>query len=292
MTIAKAAETAKLTKKAIRYYEGVGLIEPKISENGYRDYSKEQIKQLSIIKTLRDLSFSIEEIKICLENENLLLSCFTSKSAKLQSDKEQLSSIIDFLDKFTTQNRSLSDITEFQEEVENLLKSRPKQLSMLLQQVFPGDFGELLALAYGQFLDEDLTCQEQKEAWDALVTELDDIDTIKVPKNLLLWARKNNDRDGIKNNYSRLKEEYNLSYEDFNETKKEKITNYLENSDEKVKSYSSQDMVMFLAKEGKPIVEVFGKYLPIISRKYQQFCLKQSRFMHDNPELIEKLKKK
>jgi len=290
MTIAKVAELLDLTKKAIRYYEGVGLIEPKISGNGYRDYSDEETRKLVIIKTLRNLYFSIDEIKQCLENDSKLITCFTSKSNQLQEDNQQLSSVIGLLNKFISKKGSLEDLPEFQKEVEKVVNQRPKQLNFQLQQVFPGDFGEIIATAYGQFLDEELTSEEQKEAWEALITELDDIDTIEVPRDLILWARKNNNKEGIRNNYSRLTKEYGLSYEDFNEAKKEKIQSYLENSDEKVKSYSTQDLVMFLAKEGKPVVDAFGKYLPIISKKFQQFYLKQARFLHDNPELIEKLK--
>jgi len=291
MTIAKVAELLGLTKKAIRYYEEEGLIEPKISGNGYRDYSEEEIRKLVIIKTLRKLYFSIDEIRQCLENDNKLLTYFSSKSNQLQEDNQQLSNVIGLLNRFISKKGSLEDLPEFQEEVEKVVNQRPKQMSFQLQQVFPGDFGEIIATAYGQFLDEDLTSEEQKEAWEALITELDDIDTIKVPRDLVLWARKNNNKEGIKNNYSRLTKEYGLSYEEFNEAKKEKIQSHLENSDEKVKSYSTQDLVMFLAKEGKPVVEAFGKYLPIISKKFQQFYLKQARFIHDNPELIEKLKK-
>ena len=291
MTIAKVAELLDLTKKAIRYYEEAGLIEPKIEGNGYRDYSEENIRKLVIIKTLRSLYFSIDEIRLCLENDSNLLTCFTSKSNQLQQDNQHLTSVINLLSKLISKKISLEDLPEFQKEVEKVVNQRPKQLNFQLQQVFPGDFGEIIATAYGQFLDEDLTSEEQKEAWEALVTELDNIDTLKVPRDLVLWAGKDNNKEGIKNNYSRLKEEYSLSYEDFNESKKEKIQNYLENSNEKVKSYSNQDLIMFLAKEGKPVVEAFGKYLPIISRKYQQFYLKQARFLNDNPELIEKLKK-
>ena len=292
MTIAKTAETSKLTKKAIRYYESLGLINPKILSNGYRDYSNEDVKQLSIIKTLRDLSFSINEIRSCLENENTLASCFKSKSVQLQEDKEQLSKIIVFLNNFTDQKRSLSDLTELKEEIDNQLECRPKKLAMLLQQVFPGDFGEILALTYGQFLNEPLTSVEQREAWESFVTELDELDPIKVPQDLLLWARKNNNEEGLENNFLKLKKEYNQSYEDFNKNKQDQINDYLEDSERVTKSYSNQDLVLFLAKEGGILVEVVGKYLPILSKQFQQFYSKQSKFMHDNPELIEKLKER
>jgi len=120
MTIAKVAELLDLTKKAIRYYEGVGLIEPKISGNGYRDYSDEETRKLVIIKTLRNLYFSIDEIKQCLENDSKLITCFTSKSNQLQEDNQQLSSVIGLLNKFISKKGSLEDLPEFQKEVEKI----------------------------------------------------------------------------------------------------------------------------------------------------------------------------
>jgi len=203
-----------------------------------------------------------------------------------------LSKIIVFLNNFTDQKRSLSDLTELKEEIDNQLECRPKKLAMLLQQVFPGDFGEILALTYGQFLNEPLTSVEQREAWESFVTELDELDPIKVPQDLLLWARKNNNEEGLENNFLKLKKEYNQSYEDFNKNKQDQINDYLEDSERVTKSYSNQDLVLFLAKEGGILVEVVGKYLPILSKQFQQFYSKQSKFMHDNPELIEKLKER
>lgn len=40
MLISEAAAKTGLTKKAIEYYEEQGLICPKISENGYRNFHK------------------------------------------------------------------------------------------------------------------------------------------------------------------------------------------------------------------------------------------------------------
>jgi hypothetical protein len=143
----------------------------------------------------------------------------------------------------------------------------------------------------GHFLEEPIFSAEQKEAWDALVIELDELDPITVPKNLLLWAQKKNNKKEIKSTFLRLQEEYGQNYEDFSYNKKKALQNYMKGSEDKTKVYPNQDLILFLAKEGKEVVEVIGKYLPILSKEYQQFYLKQSRFRHDNPELIEELKR-
>lgn len=51
----------------LRIYEQQGLIAPKRLENAYRDYSKEDLFQIEIIVRLRELGFSIKEIKEILQ---------------------------------------------------------------------------------------------------------------------------------------------------------------------------------------------------------------------------------
>lgn len=52
-----------LTRANIRYYEKEGLLAPVRRENGYRDYSEEDLKLLKRIRLLRELGISLEEIR-------------------------------------------------------------------------------------------------------------------------------------------------------------------------------------------------------------------------------------
>lgn len=63
MRINKVEELVGITKKNIRFYEEKGLLNPvRNSENGYREYSMEDVETLQKIKLLRQLSVPIEEI--------------------------------------------------------------------------------------------------------------------------------------------------------------------------------------------------------------------------------------
>ena len=70
----------KLTVKALRYYDSEGLLVPshRDSENAYRYYDEADFQKAQIIVMLRDLDFSISELKDVLANcENLDdLSCY------------------------------------------------------------------------------------------------------------------------------------------------------------------------------------------------------------------------
>lgn len=63
MKIQQVEGLVGITKKNIRFYEHEGLLSPKRSENGYRDYSQEDVETLKKIKLLRSLSFPLEEIR-------------------------------------------------------------------------------------------------------------------------------------------------------------------------------------------------------------------------------------
>lgn len=67
-TIGEISKLYNLGQDSLRYYEKKGLIHPKRKDNGYRAYTLEDIWRLNLIKDLRKLDFSIEQIKAYLEN--------------------------------------------------------------------------------------------------------------------------------------------------------------------------------------------------------------------------------
>ncbi|BAN61718.1 MerR family transcriptional regulator [Streptococcus anginosus] len=79
-----------LTRKAIEYYEEKGLIKPLKLENGYRDYSDEDMKILSKISLFRKVGLSISEIKECLSsNGNSLSSILRRKQHQLDIEQKR-----------------------------------------------------------------------------------------------------------------------------------------------------------------------------------------------------------
>ncbi len=56
---------------SLRYYEKLGILTPKRSENGYRLYSLHDIWRLNVIRDLRNLDFSMEQIKAYLNHRSI-----------------------------------------------------------------------------------------------------------------------------------------------------------------------------------------------------------------------------
>lgn len=68
-SIGKVGEICKITPKALRYYDKMGVLSPnKVSnDNGYRYYSKKNLLAVPVIKYYKQSGFKLEEMKEFLE---------------------------------------------------------------------------------------------------------------------------------------------------------------------------------------------------------------------------------
>lgn len=82
------SKMSKVTIKALRFYEKVGLLIPSyINEsNGYRYYESSQLMDISKIVSLKQIGLSIEEIKKVINGEINIEDVLNSKKKELQSD--------------------------------------------------------------------------------------------------------------------------------------------------------------------------------------------------------------
>ncbi len=85
MLIKDVMDKTLLSKKAIRYYEDRGLFETERSGNGYKDYSAENVERLLAIRKLRDLGFSIEEIRDFFDSDEKKSAVMTRKLNEVES---------------------------------------------------------------------------------------------------------------------------------------------------------------------------------------------------------------
>ena len=66
MNIAGAAARTGLPPKTIRYYEDIGLVRPRRSANGYRDFGGPDLHKLAFLARARSLGFTIEDCRALL----------------------------------------------------------------------------------------------------------------------------------------------------------------------------------------------------------------------------------
>ena len=91
MTIKEVEERTGLGRSNIRFYEKEKLIEPiKNSDNGYKDYSQEDVDKIKKIAYLRTLGVSIEDIRSIILQKITLYEVIKCQSLKLEEQMIEL----------------------------------------------------------------------------------------------------------------------------------------------------------------------------------------------------------
>lgn len=91
MKINEVEQQVDISKKNIRFYEQQGLLSPKRNlENGYRDYSKEDVLELKKIKMLRKLSLPLEEIRRIQRGDLTLSDALQRQVILLERERSSL----------------------------------------------------------------------------------------------------------------------------------------------------------------------------------------------------------
>lgn len=91
LDIREVEKVTGLTRASIRFYEKEGLISPKRRENGYREYSKEDIEQLLRIRLLRNLDVPLPTIRELSEQKLSLREVLRDQQENLNHEtREQI----------------------------------------------------------------------------------------------------------------------------------------------------------------------------------------------------------
>lgn len=100
--IGEFSSITRLTVKALHYYDSEGMLIPTgRGDNGYRLYSQEDFQRARLIQLLRQLDFSIAEIRDLIDRchtEGDLRAFLTEKRAQLQRDVQEKHALIRTID--------------------------------------------------------------------------------------------------------------------------------------------------------------------------------------------------
>lgn len=168
MQINEVVQVVDLTKRAIKYYEEQGLLSINKDENGYRNYTKEDIKILKEISIYRKLGISIKDIKVLLENKDkqLLENIYKEKINKLEDYKSEAESLKRFIDN--------NDVEEIYENLDY------ETLGKAIQDMIPGFYGYYFMNHFMPYLQIKIETKEQKDAYKRIIEFWDNAE-IKIP---------------------------------------------------------------------------------------------------------------
>lgn len=124
MKIKQVEELVGITKKNIRFYEDQGLLEVKCAENGYREYSLNDVKRLQEIRLLRKLAIPIEDMRQMYAGQKSLRSCLEYQVEEMERQKKNLVQVQAFCEELLNADLSLEtlDATQCLEQMERLEK--------------------------------------------------------------------------------------------------------------------------------------------------------------------------
>lgn len=162
-----------LTRKAIEYYEEKGLITPRKSENGYRDYSEKDLEVLTTVALFRKIGLSVAEIEDCLSSDRSSLSSILRRKQHQLDMQEKRKEILERMVRGESQQLINEKIKRM--EAEESIYER-------LERSFPGYFGQMIFVAYQPFLNEPLD-EDGKEAYEKFVDYLDNLPSFELSKD-------------------------------------------------------------------------------------------------------------
>lgn len=161
MILNDVVKEVELSKRAVKYYEEQGLLKVKKDENGYRNYSPENVRALKEISAYRKLGIGISDIRLLLEHKDMeiLKKVYEEKRRGVLEGQQELLALQRFLTDGDVEKLSLS--VDYQSVGNALLN------------MAPGYFGYYLLHHFLPYLDEPVTTREQKKAYEAILRYLD-----------------------------------------------------------------------------------------------------------------------
>lgn len=90
MKAKEAEQLTGLSKQTLIWYEKEGLIHPERNENRYLEYSDQDIKTLQLIKLLRNMDISIDDIRQILNGHLSVEEIFEQQKAYLHQEESKI----------------------------------------------------------------------------------------------------------------------------------------------------------------------------------------------------------
>ncbi|GFZ30143.1 transcriptional regulator [Clostridium zeae] len=132
-SIKQVSELIKMPKDTLRYYDKIGLVCPKRSDNRYRYYTAQDIRDLQYAEVMKFGGFTLAEIKQVFQymrvhdarNYSELLSIFNKKKLELIRKQNLFGSMIEFMTQIKTlmdEKKDCEDIIKIDRLVENIFE--------------------------------------------------------------------------------------------------------------------------------------------------------------------------
>ncbi|MDO4663696.1 MAG: MerR family transcriptional regulator [Erysipelotrichaceae bacterium] len=207
MLLNEIMEEVGMTKRAIKYYEEKGLLSVAKDQNGYRNYTKEDVETLKKISVYRKLGISIKDIQHLLktDDKSILLRIYQEKMQEKALQDAELEALKQFIEYGNAdQANELLDYQSIENAIECLLPGK--------------EWSDYLIGHFKPFLNVKIKTPEQKQALKNIL-EYCDQTTLKVPFMMRIGVKL---AGGI-NQDTKSAEQMIAHYRDMSESEYEKL---------------------------------------------------------------------
>lgn len=290
MLINEVAKLSNLTKKAVEYYTEQGLICPNILENGYRDFSEQDMEILKKIALFRRLGLSIFEIRSVLANSDELKSILYKKTLELEQEKVKQ----DILKRLCNGE----SLEKLEQEINNI--NSKSIIIKKLMELFPSYYGKFICLNFSRYLTGKIETNEQMEAFKEIIDFFDNVPDIEIPKDLqeyldeYLEKYSSEEWQEKMNSIIQAKDENIRNIDEFVRKNKEVLDQYNEYKKTEEFKNSPANRLMELMKQVCATNGYYEKFIPAIRKLsplyneyYEQMIKANEQFIKNYPEYTE-----
>ena len=289
MLINEAAKKCNITKKAIQYYVEQGLITPNVLENGYKDFSEDEVKRLKQIVLYRRLDLSISEIKKVLVNPGEIKSILYQRTLELEREKVK-QELLERLNKG-------EDIEKLEKEI-NTIDSKSIIIKKLMD-LFPSYYGKFISVNFSRYLTGSIETEEQMEAFSQIIEFFDNAPEIEIPEDLKAYLDEYlefySGEEGTEkiNSIIQGKEEAFQNIDEFVKANKQILDHYMEYKQSEEYKNSPAYKFMELMKEFCQtngyydiFIPAMRKLSPLYNQYYEQMLVANEEFEKKYPEYV------
>ena len=109
-----------ISKHTIFYYEKEGIVTPQRDANGYRSYNQDDLQKLIMVKFLRNLNISIDDVKAILNNELDFKECLEINQIHLEKQIKSLEEVQENIEMYVRKDLPmLPALQQIQREAKN-----------------------------------------------------------------------------------------------------------------------------------------------------------------------------
>lgn len=174
MLINEVAKQCGITKKAIQYYVEQHMVNPNVLENGYKDFTAQDVEIIKKIVLYRRLGLTTLEIKKVLEKPDNVKSILYQRTLDMEKEKIRHSIL-----KQIAEGESVEELSD---EI-NEINSKSVIIRRLLD-LFPSYYGKFISLNFSRYLTGPIETEEQKNTFQEIIEFFDSVPDMTIPIHL------------------------------------------------------------------------------------------------------------